>query len=261
MRFELREYQKKAVKELFDEFRIMLKSSERGICVFKAPTGSGKTVAVADLLRKLVRAYKDQLSFVWLAPRKLHNQSKDKLEEIYENDQLLNCSNFEDLQDNIIAENEILFFNWQSIVMDNNIYIRDNEQDRNLSTVRKNTKESKRKLILIVDESHHSYRGEKAMNLIHELDPDVTLEVSATPELKEITARPVTVSLEDVIAEEMVKNKVLINPEFLKITVGESSTDSIVIKEALKKRDLLKKGFKKEGSNINPLVLIQKMKK
>ena len=147
MTWELRDYQKKAVKELFDEFRIMLKSSERDICVLKAPTGSGKTVAVADLLKKLVRAYKDQLSFVWLAPRKLHNQSKDKLEEIYEDDQLLKCSEFEDLQDNIIAENEILFFNWQSIVMENNIYIRDNEQDRNLSTVRKNTKESKRKLM------------------------------------------------------------------------------------------------------------------
>ena len=38
MTWELKDYQKKAVKELFDEFRIMLKSSERDICVFKAPT-------------------------------------------------------------------------------------------------------------------------------------------------------------------------------------------------------------------------------
>ena len=156
MTWELKDYQKKAVKELFDEFKIMLKSSESGLCVFQAPTGSGKTVTVADLLRKLVRTYKDQLSFVWIAPRKLHDQSKDKLERIYEHDQLLNCSNFEDLQDNIIGENEILFFNWESIVRADNIYIRENEQDRNLSAVRKNTKESGHKLILIIDESHYA---------------------------------------------------------------------------------------------------------
>ena len=59
MTWELKDYQKKAVKELFDEFKIMLKSSESGLCVFQAPTGSGKTVTVADLLRKLVRTYKD----------------------------------------------------------------------------------------------------------------------------------------------------------------------------------------------------------
>ena len=258
MTWELKDYQKKAVKELFDEFKIMLKSSESGLCVFQAPTGSGKTVTVADLLKKLVRAYKDQLSFVWIAPRKLHDQSKDKLERIYEHDQLLNCSNFEDLQDNMIGENEILFFNWESIVRADNIYIRENEQDRNLSTVRKNTKESRRKLILIIDESHYAAEGEKAKILIDQLDPDITLEVSATPHLtSEMTARPVKVSLKEVIEEEMIKNEILVNPEFLKIKVEERSGDNIVIDEALKKRNFLKKGFKKEGSNVNPLVLIQ----
>ena len=49
---ELRDYQKTAVKDLFDRFERMLKSSEREICVFKAPTGSGKTIVVADLLKK-----------------------------------------------------------------------------------------------------------------------------------------------------------------------------------------------------------------
>ena len=43
-----------AQSELFDRFERMLKSSEREVCVFKAPTGSGKTIVVADLLKKLV---------------------------------------------------------------------------------------------------------------------------------------------------------------------------------------------------------------
>ena len=52
MTWELKDYQKKAVKELFDEFKIMLKSSDSGLCVFQAQTGSGKTVTVADWLKK-----------------------------------------------------------------------------------------------------------------------------------------------------------------------------------------------------------------
>ena len=55
MRFELREYQKDALEQLFDRFERMLKSSDQEICIFQAPTGSGKTVVVAELLRKLVK--------------------------------------------------------------------------------------------------------------------------------------------------------------------------------------------------------------
>jgi len=118
---QLRDYQTKAVDELFARSERMLNSSEDELCIFKSPTGSGKTIVVAELLRKLVSEYKsDSLSFVWIAPRKLHDQSKDKLERIYY-DQLLKCSNFDDLQDNKIDQNEILFFNWESINKKNNI--------------------------------------------------------------------------------------------------------------------------------------------
>ena len=82
---ELRDYQNKAVDELYDRFERMLKSSEQKTCVFKAPTGSGKTVVVAELLRKLVKEKKDnKLSFVWIAPRALHQQSKKNCVYLFE---------------------------------------------------------------------------------------------------------------------------------------------------------------------------------
>ena len=257
MRFELRGYQEGALRELFEKFERMLKSSEQKTCVFKAPTGSGKTVVVAELLRKLVKEKKDnRLSFVWIAPRKLHEQSKKNLESNYEHDQLLTCSNFEDLQDNKIDQNEILFFNWESINKKNNIYIMDNEQDNNLSTIIQNTKESGHKLILIIDESHFAAAAEKSLEIIHDLKPDVTLEISATPNLKDID-QLFPVDLQDVIEDEMIKNEILVNPEFLKIKVGAKEPDDIVIEQALKRREDLKKKLEKEGSNVNPLVLIQ----
>ena len=177
MRFELREYQEGALRELFGRFERMLKSSDQEVCIFQAPTGSGKTVVVAELLRKLVKEKKDNiLSFVWIAPRKLHEQSKKNLERNYEHDQLLTCSNFEDLQDKKIEQNEILFFNWESINKKNNIYIMDNERDNNLSTIIQNTKESGHKLILIIDESHFAAAAEKSVKCMHNLYRNVFLQ-------------------------------------------------------------------------------------
>ena len=254
--YALTDYQKKAVQELYDRFKRMLKSTEQEVCIFKAPTGSGKTIVVADLLRKLAKEKNEnKISIIWIAPKMLHSQSKDKLENIY-HDQILKCSNFEDLQDNKIDQNEILFFNWESINKINNIYTLDNEQDKTLLNVVQNTKNENHKLILIIDESHYAANGEKSLEIIHDLAPDITLEVSATPHIKNADEN-YKIRLEDVINEEMIKNEILINPKFLNIKIGYKDTDDIIIEQALKQREFLKKSFEKEGSNINPLLLIQ----
>jgi superfamily II DNA or RNA helicase len=41
---ELKEYQHKAVNELVKQMRGLLGGSDGKVCVFKAPTGSGKTI-------------------------------------------------------------------------------------------------------------------------------------------------------------------------------------------------------------------------
>jgi len=256
---ELRNYQKNAVERLKDTVNNLLRSSEREICIFQAPTGSGKTVVVSELLKELVRDRKDdkKFSFVWISVRHLHEQSKEKLERYYEDDRLLQCSYFEDLEDKRIGENEILFINWSSInKKDINIYVRDNEQDNNLNSIIQNTKEEGREIIMIIDESHHTAKSEKSKELIEIIDPKVTLEVSATPHLENVGGI-VKVNLTDVKSEEMIKSEIAVNPEFLNIKVGSKDSDEIVIGQALKKRKELAELYKKEGVNINPLVLIQ----
>ena len=91
--------------------------------VFKAPTGSGKTVMMAEYLKELVNNRVDgkELSFIWTAPRKLHSQSKASLENHYLHSMALKCSNFENLSDRMIGPNEILFLNWESIYQEKNI--------------------------------------------------------------------------------------------------------------------------------------------
>ncbi len=257
---QLKNYQTNAVERLHMTIESLFRSSENEVCIFQAPTGSGKTIMVADFLRKLVKERKDQkkFSFIWVSVRRLHDQSKDKLEVYYEDDRLLNCSYFEDLEDRRIGENEILFINWHSInKKDINIYVRENEQDNNLNSIITNSKEDGREIILIIDESHHTASSEKSRELIEVISPKITIEVSATPHLTENVSGIVKINLSDVKAEEMIKTEIAVNPEFMDIKVGSRSADELVIEQALKKRKELKEMYKKEKSNINPLVLIQ----
>lgn len=80
---ELRDYQKKAVRELKQKMIDMLNDSEdRQKLIFKAPTGAGKTVMVSTLLDELTRDLPmngqcrySRVAWVWIAPNKLHQQS------------------------------------------------------------------------------------------------------------------------------------------------------------------------------------------
>ena len=257
---ELREYQKEAVERLNDLVDHLLNQAESEICVLQAPTGSGKTLMVSELLKRLVKGRKDsrKFSFVWISVRMLHEQSKEKLEKYYEDDRLLQCSYFEDLQDKKIGENEILFINWQSInKKDINIYVRENEEDNNLNKIIENTKNDGREIILIIDESHHTASSEKSKELIDTINPKVTIEVSATPQLSSNIGGIWKVNINDVKSEEMIKSEIAVNPDFLDIKIGSKSSDELVIEEALKKREELVNFYKKEKVEINPLVLIQ----
>ncbi|MBU1974762.1 MAG: DEAD/DEAH box helicase family protein [Nanoarchaeota archaeon] len=255
---ELRDYQKKAVESLKKKVQNVLNTPDNEVVIFQAPTGSGKTVMVSEMLKQLVKDNHKKYSFVWVTVRMLHEQSKEKLEKYYEDDRLIQCSYFEDLEDKQIGENEILFINWSSInKKDINIYVRENEQDNNLNAIIQNTKEEGRETILIIDESHHTASSDKSKELIETIGPSVTIEVSATPHLKENVSEIEKINIAQVKAEEMIKSEISINPEFLGKKVDTKDSDTLIIEEALKKREELKKLYKKEGSNINPLVLVQ----
>jgi len=124
---DLKDYQKRAVVSLKLKVQNVVRIPENGVVIFQAPTGSGKTVMVSEMLKQLVRSNKKKYSFVWVSVRMLHEQSKEKLEKYYDDDRLIQCSYFEDLDDRQIGDNEILFINWQSInKKDINIIVREN---------------------------------------------------------------------------------------------------------------------------------------
>ena len=152
----LKQFQERAVADLLRESKRYLPKNVSQRVVLKSPTGSGKTIIIAEFLKQLTeeQEFKDTLSFIWIAPNKLHSQSKDKLCKYYEEDRFMECLYFEGLDNRIIKSNEILFLNWQSINKDKNIYRKENERDNNLSSIIKRTKDENYKIVLIVDESH-----------------------------------------------------------------------------------------------------------
>jgi len=263
------QYQLEAVRDLTNRANRLLRHDGNKTLVFEAPTGSGKTIMMAEFLKSLIENHTDDklFSFLWCAPRKLHKQSKKKLEKHFEDSKALKCSHFDDLSDKKIDENEILFLNWESINEDDNIIVRENEENFNLSNVLKNTRDEVRIIILVIDESHYAAKTETSLGLINMFDPKLTIEVSATPKLQ--GDDKYTVDREDVIIEEMIKKDILINPDLDNIVSGlmkdgykikssgeEESVDRL-INMALAKKDKLLQAYQEEGSNVNPLMLIQ----
>jgi len=251
-------YKETAVKQLLEKANELLEDNNSDNIIFKAPTGAGKTIIMADFLMQFISERKDHrtFSFIWAAPRKLHLQSKEKLESFYKDNRILECSNIEELTDKKINENEILFLNWESINKKDNVFIRENENDFNLTSIINNTIEEGREIILVIDESHHTASAENTKGLIEIMKPKITIEVSATPHMT--SDNIVKVKFEHVVKEGMIKEKVSLNPELKEDKLEGEGSDEFILKEALKKREELKKHFEIIGKKfINPLLLIQ----
>lgn len=273
---QLKIYQEEAINDLLDKAKKLLNMADGKKLVFKAPTGSGKTIMMAEFLKQLVddKEVSQPLSFIWTAPKRLHIQSKEKLENYFEKSRTIECSYFEELNDRKIDENEILFFNWSSVnKKESNTIVVENEQEFYLSKVLERTRDEGRKIILVIDEVHYSAgqmdknEMSAALQLRNDIEPNLTIEVSATPILS--GDYEVSIQTEEVKNEAMIKKSLVLNPNFVNVFEGnkiktelgnnnlENDSEEIVISEAIKKRKELLASYKAQGCDINPLVLIQ----
>ncbi|OIO76087.1 hypothetical protein AUJ87_03540 [Candidatus Gracilibacteria bacterium CG1_02_38_174] len=259
----LKNYQEKHVQELFNTTLRLISDEGAKSIVFKAPTGSGKTIMMQEYLRRLAETPQDrEFAFVWISVNDLSRQSKRSFERNLAGSPL-HFSELSDITDRELKKNEILFINWESIRSIDRatgewkvLAMKDNERDENLPTYLANTHEAGREVILIVDESHRSLATSKAQELImNYIKPKLQIEVSATPDSVGYDAK-VETKIEEVIEAGMIKKEVLINPG-LGDTKDVSETDKFIIDEALKKARELRAKYEEIGSSVRPLVLIQ----
>lgn len=262
----LKQYQEEAVQKLFRSSSELLSQSSGKKIVLKAPTGAGKTIMMAEFLSLMATEslIPEKICVIWTAPRKLHTQSMEKLKKYFADTHALKCSEFGDLTDKAIAQNEILFLNWESInKTDKNTIVKENEEEFFLEKVIEKTKSQGFKIILVIDESHHHATSEISRGLIWDMQPDLTIEVSATPVLNDMDEM-VVVQLEKVKDQGMIKKGVLLNPDFENSLESEkiksslaTGTDLFVLDQGMAKLAELQEAYKHEKSGVRPLLLIQ----
>lgn len=260
------EFQTTAEKELVSRATTLLSRPGRSVITLKAPTGSGKTVMMANSLASLTAACEGahRLLILWVAPNKLHEQSYKKLQQVYATTKSLTCLKTDELVGGEIPERTVVFMNWGSIDSENLLLRRDNETRRNLASYVQRARAAGRKVVLVVDESHlHLDSGEQAQVVVdHIIQPDLLIEVSATHRVE----RPdVTVEVlrEDVIEAQLIRKGITVNPgERLGETQGRhlptfDGTSESLLDAALAKQADLTRRYLVAGSPVVPLILIQ----
>ncbi|MCB9191506.1 MAG: DEAD/DEAH box helicase family protein [Flavobacteriales bacterium] len=259
----LRKYQEDAVHGLLrDTYSLLKKPGVRHKMVLKAPTGAGKTVTMAAFLNQLCNELPDklellkrQVAFIWFAPNQLHLQSYLALKDYFKELRTIKPIQFEDISDGQLKPNEMLFVNWQSVNKEKNLYIKENEQGKDLIKFIYNAMLDDIEIICILDEAHYHANGAKAKELLQKINAKIEVDVSATPLFK--SDYGYTIKRDEVIEAEMIKKNVVLNPALDHHKQQGRSLNQVLLEEALNKREQLAEAYKAVGSNINPLLLIQ----
>ena len=273
---KLKAYQNDAVHGLVKQIRVLLECLPGKVCVFKAPTGAGKTIMIADMLRRLGKEDKrGEYVFLWASLYDLHSQSKAKLTDFLR-DTHYNLLGLHELTSNAMSRDNILFVNWHSLTNTkmnietkqwewSNIYVKEREDGRSIVEVLDKTREAGRQIILIVDEAHRNYLAPNSRQFIEEIiKPQLTIEVSATPpaipnaeDIFSKKAGYVSVPFDKVVDSGLIKQETIINQEIGQYVNVANSEDELVIEAALAKRAQLSELYRQNNIPVNPLLLIQ----
>ena len=272
----LKPFQEKAIADLRRQFLELWKTTNRKLpLIFKAPTGSGKTVMVAQFLKDMSNdpQFNVDKSYLWFSfSEESYIQSKDKLFDYYGGANELNLLDLNDLSNGKLEKNNVFFINWQKIKSST----KEGRRLRNPTEYTygdgifdefiKRTQEDNRELILIVDEAHRDTDTELADDLIDLINPRIILKITATPknepsasDVLQKRAGYVEAIREDVIEAGLIKEKIITQTkeDLDKLTKKEIDQDMILLELAFNKRLESQKEYKDLGLEINPLVLIQ----
>ncbi len=264
----LKDYQAKAVSALLEHaFDILLMAGQRRQkIVFKAPTGAGKTVIMADLMRRVAAQMPERaagyprpnVAYIWLAPNKLHQQSLAAFRAFFAETRDLRPVEFQDI-DQHLTPGDVLFLNWQSVNKDSNVFMRDNEQARTLKRYLMQTLGAGIELVAVLDEAHlFASKGQKAQEFLDLMQAKIEIDVSATPLFK--SDYQVVIQRQKVVDAHMIKEQILLNPGLSaddQDALGGVSLDEVLLTKALARRVALREAYLAEGERINPLLLIQ----
>lgn len=246
-------------------FEALAETPEQVPILLEAPTGSGKTVMMADYLYRLVDELPLQPSlnpntaFIWIAPNTLHIQSLKSLQKLYADTAKLRSIDLSELSTNpVLNPRDLLFVNWSSVDGMKKIWRKENETNTNLETLIENTKAQDTQLILVIDEAHlGAFTGPQAIAVRNLIKAKVEVMVTATPNSR--PQKTVSISRKKVVDEGMIKKSVRLN---IGLDPAKQNSDNVhihLLRMALEKKNELAAIYDAElgAGVVNPLLLIQ----
>jgi len=263
------EYRIEALKELKSYFFKLLKMEfSRYVLAFQAPTGSGKTVTMACFLKEIVNELPTHfelanrnVTYIWIAPNALHLQSYQSLSTFYNETRDIRTIGVEDITDDCLKPNEMLFLNWQTINRDDTLFMRETERGHSFREILYQTILNDTLIVVIIDEEHLMAGGktaEKAEQILKVINAKIELRISATLTDKALRSPyRVMISREAVVKEQMIKKGVHLNPKVKAQEQAGRDADIVLLEKALEKRKEIEIAYQEAGANIRPLLLIQ----
>jgi type III restriction enzyme len=269
--FALKPFQETAISQLKNEFLSLWKEPNFNMpLVLKSPTGSGKTIMLAQFLRDIVsdpRFEGNDTAFVWFSfSEDSYQQSKKKLFEYYGGASELDLIDLNDLSRGKLRKNDVFFINWQKIkgrTKESRKLRRENEQGLTFDNFINETHEDGRKIVVIIDEEHIGSDTDLALEVVEGLiKPKITIRVSATPKYiptRADTAGYVEVNRDAVVEAGLIKEKIVFQTEedLEQKPLKKLDQDEMLLELAFNKRKELIELYKDVKADINPLVLIQ----
>ena len=293
MKFELKEFQVKGVRELYDTIRKAVKiyyntgECSPVACSLRAPTGSGKTIMSGAVIEGFLQGndememlMDESISFLWVSDSpSLNRQTMKKFLEATE----INPIQLEEIRPEFtqyhskLDSGRVYFLNRQ-LLASGNILVRGGETLTFWQVLKNTINDSTIHLVMILDEAHKGIGSTKTASgedtiygkLINGEDGHtpmpVVVGISATPKRFQIAMSrlqnrtnqpPIEIKPADVQASGLLKDKIIIS-----VPTESAAVDSLYTKaacNALKESTLLWAGWCSENSieKVIPLLVIQ----
>jgi len=277
MNITLKPFQEIAIAGLRRQFLNLWKTGDRRLdLIFKAPTGSGKTVMMAQFLKDLTGdpQFDADKAFLWISfSEDSYLQSKKKLYDYYDGAGEITLLDLNDLNRKKLEKNNVFFINWQKVktsTKDGRKLRRETEKtefDRGIFDEFIIRTQKERDLILIVDEAHTQTHTELAAEIVELIDPRIKIYVTATPkeepsysDVEHHRAGFIEIERDEVVEDGLIKEKVVTQTkeDIDRFSKKEIDQDKLLLELAYDKRLELKEYYEKLNIDyINPLVLIQ----